>query len=91
MREEKVVFLNVSERVQSLSSRGRFALALFTLGFPINFIIPAPLVTVILISYILFNPLNAKVVAANFLVARSLFSSKRSVGSVRAQKRLATL
>ena len=37
------------------------------------------------------NPLNAKIVAANFLVARTLFSSKRSVGSVRAQKRLATL
>ena len=37
------------------------------------------------------NPLNAKIVAANFLVARSLFSSKRSVGSVRAQKRLAML
>ena len=37
------------------------------------------------------NPLNAKIVAANFLVARSLFSSKRGVGSVRAQKHLATL
>ena len=37
------------------------------------------------------NPLNTKIVAVNFLVARSLFSSKRSVGSVRAQKRLATL
>ena len=37
------------------------------------------------------NPLNAKIVAANFLVARSLFSSTRSVGSVRAQKRLAAL
>ena len=38
-----------------------------------------------------FNPLNAKIVAANFLVARSLFSSKRSVGSVRELKRLAKL
>ena len=42
--------------------------------------------------YHILNPLNAKkIVAADFLVARSLFSSKRSVGSVRAQNRLATL